>query len=64
MWARQWLRLYGAQDRALHQFCKNVQLEDEMAEVSVAVTVSNSWWSSLAQLAFAAREAGVLTLCC
>ncbi|GFH29004.1 hypothetical protein HaLaN_27588, partial [Haematococcus lacustris] len=32
-WARQRLRLYGAQDRAQEQFFK--KLEDEMAEVSV-----------------------------
>ncbi|KAJ9518166.1 hypothetical protein QJQ45_010070 [Haematococcus lacustris] len=30
-WARQWLRLYGAQDRALEQFFK--KLEKDMAEV-------------------------------
>ncbi|GFH21841.1 uncharacterized protein HaLaN_19215 [Haematococcus lacustris] len=32
-WARQRLRLYGAQDRALEQFFKN--LEEDMAEVSM-----------------------------
>ncbi|KAJ9519545.1 hypothetical protein QJQ45_000629 [Haematococcus lacustris] len=32
-WARQRLRLYGAQDRALEQFCK--KLEEEMAEVAM-----------------------------
>ncbi|GFH30740.1 hypothetical protein HaLaN_29652 [Haematococcus lacustris] len=32
-WARQRLRLYGAQDRALEQFFK--QLEEDMAEVSI-----------------------------
>ncbi|GFH29351.1 hypothetical protein HaLaN_27996 [Haematococcus lacustris] len=32
-WARQRLRLYEAQDRALEQFFK--QLEEDLAEVSV-----------------------------
>ncbi|GFH27825.1 hypothetical protein HaLaN_26207 [Haematococcus lacustris] len=32
-WARQRLRLYGAQDRALEQFFK--ELEEDMAEVSM-----------------------------
>ncbi|KAJ9509594.1 hypothetical protein QJQ45_011234 [Haematococcus lacustris] len=32
-WARQWLRLYGAQDRALEQFF--MKLEEEMAEVAM-----------------------------
>ncbi|KAJ9528286.1 hypothetical protein QJQ45_014268, partial [Haematococcus lacustris] len=32
-WARQWLRLYGAQERALEQFFK--ELEEEMAELSI-----------------------------
>ncbi|KAJ9514134.1 hypothetical protein QJQ45_002235 [Haematococcus lacustris] len=34
-WARQRLRLYGAQDRALEQFFNNVKLEKEMAELSM-----------------------------
>ncbi|KAJ9513085.1 hypothetical protein QJQ45_029439, partial [Haematococcus lacustris] len=58
-WARQRLRLYGAQDRALEQFFKTVRvggwvggreggrLEEEVAEVP------SSWWCSLAQLALA-----------
>ncbi|KAJ9508276.1 hypothetical protein QJQ45_011781 [Haematococcus lacustris] len=32
-WARQWLRLYGAQDRALEQYFK--KLKEEMAEVAM-----------------------------
>ncbi|KAJ9526205.1 hypothetical protein QJQ45_009674 [Haematococcus lacustris] len=34
-WARQRLRLYGAQDRALEQFFKKARLEEDMAEVSM-----------------------------
>ncbi|KAJ9523779.1 hypothetical protein QJQ45_019972, partial [Haematococcus lacustris] len=34
-WARQRLRLYGAQDRALEQLIKKVKLEEDMAEVSM-----------------------------
>ncbi|KAJ9522159.1 hypothetical protein QJQ45_005210 [Haematococcus lacustris] len=34
-WARQRLRLYGAQDRALGQFFKKARLEEDMAEVSI-----------------------------
>ncbi|KAJ9510116.1 hypothetical protein QJQ45_015597 [Haematococcus lacustris] len=34
-WARQRLRLYGAQDRALGQFLKKLQFEKDMAEVSM-----------------------------
>ncbi|KAJ9506227.1 hypothetical protein QJQ45_014492, partial [Haematococcus lacustris] len=34
-WARQRLRLYGAQDRALEQFFKKMGLEKDMAEVSM-----------------------------
>ncbi|KAJ9527469.1 hypothetical protein QJQ45_025793 [Haematococcus lacustris] len=34
-WARQRLRLYGAQDRALEQFFNKVRLEEGMAELSM-----------------------------
>ncbi|KAJ9517545.1 hypothetical protein QJQ45_024975 [Haematococcus lacustris] len=34
-WARQRLRLYGAQDRALEQFFKQMRLVKDMAEVSM-----------------------------
>ncbi|GFH26653.1 uncharacterized protein HaLaN_24832, partial [Haematococcus lacustris] len=34
-WARQRLRLYGAQDRALEQLFEQVKLENDMAKVSI-----------------------------
>ncbi|GFH19826.1 uncharacterized protein HaLaN_16846 [Haematococcus lacustris] len=53
-WAQQRLRLYGAQDRALEQFFK--KLEEDMAAVSMKRHGrASSWWSSLEQLALAAR---------
>ncbi|KAJ9525005.1 hypothetical protein QJQ45_005932 [Haematococcus lacustris] len=63
-WARQRLRLYGAQDRALEPFFK--QLEKDMAEVSMerAMGVASSWWCSLALLTSAPGVGGGLTRYC
>ncbi|GFH05863.1 uncharacterized protein HaLaN_00396, partial [Haematococcus lacustris] len=58
-WARQRLRLYGAQDRALEPFFKLE--EEEMAEVFSA---PSSWCSSLTQLAGGGWGADALLRAC